>query len=273
MSRTMTISSWSASKRTARWSAGSSWRPAKISAYISAIRCGVRRSPSRSGSSPMARRISRTACSIRCPVDAAAGGYRPEARFAHRASGGRGGRRRRRRWRPAPPRPAGTSCAAGAVAGGVLPLGHRREDGHDLFGLQRLLLDEGAGQLVEDGPVGGEDVAGHAVGVVDQPAHLGVDAGRHLVGVVGLGGEVAAQEHLAVVLAELHRPERLAHAVLGDHGPGDLGGPLDVVRRRRWWGRRRSAPRRCGPRAAWPARRPARSGAPGTCPPAGRVSV
>jgi hypothetical protein len=36
-----------------------------ISAYISAIRWGVRRSPSRSGSSPMASRISRTAFSIR----------------------------------------------------------------------------------------------------------------------------------------------------------------------------------------------------------------
>src|SRR3954449_2785907 len=65
MSRTRTISSWSASNVTTRCRAGSSPRPAQISAYISATRAGVRTRPSRSGSSPIATRISRTAFSIR----------------------------------------------------------------------------------------------------------------------------------------------------------------------------------------------------------------
>src|SRR4051812_11720908 len=65
MSRTSTISSWLASNVTTRWLAGSSDSPAQISAYISATRVGVRSRPSRSGSSPIATRISRTACSIR----------------------------------------------------------------------------------------------------------------------------------------------------------------------------------------------------------------
>ena len=37
-----------------RWWVGSSYKPAKISAYISATRRGVRCKPSRSGSSPIA---------------------------------------------------------------------------------------------------------------------------------------------------------------------------------------------------------------------------
>ena len=54
MSRTMTISSWSASKVTVRCAPGSSCSPAKISAYMRATRVGVSSRPSRSGSSPMA---------------------------------------------------------------------------------------------------------------------------------------------------------------------------------------------------------------------------
>ncbi len=65
MSRTITISSWSAANVTSRWSAGFSWNPENSSSYIRATRPGVMSRPSRSGSSPMAVRISRTAASIR----------------------------------------------------------------------------------------------------------------------------------------------------------------------------------------------------------------
>ena len=41
--------------------------------------------------------------------------------------------------------------------------------------------------------------------------------------------ELPAEEHLALALAELLGPEHVAHAVLGDHRPGDRGGLLDVV--------------------------------------------
>ena len=43
--------------------------------------------------------------------------------------------------------------------------------------------------------------------------------------------EVAAEEHLALLLAEAQRAEHVAHAELGDHLPGDLGGAVDVVLR------------------------------------------
>ena len=53
--------------------------------------------------------------------------------------------------------------------------------------------------------------------------------GRHLLGVVGLVAELPAQEDLPARLAQLLGAERVAHAVLGDHGPGDVGDLLDVV--------------------------------------------
>ncbi len=48
---------------------------------------------------------------------------------------------------------------------------------------------------------------------------------------VGLGAHGAAQERVAVLGAVAHRAQLGAHAVLGDHGPGDLGGLLDVGHR------------------------------------------
>ena len=59
MSRTITISSWSAAKVTSRWSAGFSPKPANSSSYIRATRRGVLTRPSRAGSSPMAIEQSR----------------------------------------------------------------------------------------------------------------------------------------------------------------------------------------------------------------------
>ena len=109
------------------------------------------------------------------------------------------------------------------------PLGHVGEDLHDLGRVERLLLDEGVGQAVERLAVHDEDVAGLVVGLVDEQADLGVDLGRHVVGVVGLVADVAAEEHLAVVLAELLGADLVGHAVLGDHRAGDCGGFLDVV--------------------------------------------
>ena len=65
MSRTSTISSCSASKTVVSTSSGCCRSPANCSAYIRATRAGVSTSPSRSGSSPTASKISRTARSIR----------------------------------------------------------------------------------------------------------------------------------------------------------------------------------------------------------------
>src|SRR5579875_1524922 len=65
MSRTSTLSSWSASNSVVRMSSGRCHSPANCSVHARATRAGVAASPSLSGSSPMAMRSSRTARSIR----------------------------------------------------------------------------------------------------------------------------------------------------------------------------------------------------------------
>src|SRR6478609_5427946 len=65
ISRTRTISSYFSVKNLRRWTLGSSRRPQNNSLYMRATRAGVSRRPSRSGSSPTAAKISRTARSIR----------------------------------------------------------------------------------------------------------------------------------------------------------------------------------------------------------------
>src|SRR4030095_1372675 len=60
-----TISLCDSSNPVARTESGSSNNPENSSAYISATRSGVRASPSRAGSSPMASMISRTASTMR----------------------------------------------------------------------------------------------------------------------------------------------------------------------------------------------------------------
>src|SRR4051794_10698002 len=64
ISRTMIISSKSAPSTTVTICEASTSMPAKISLYIRATRAGVSRSPPRSGSSPIPRRIIRTPSSI-----------------------------------------------------------------------------------------------------------------------------------------------------------------------------------------------------------------
>src|SRR5437879_7641886 len=199
MSLTITISSCSAEKVTAKCWSGSSWRPLKISAYILATRSGVRCSPSRSGSSPMASRISRTAFSIR---------PRSIGPFATLIDS-----RLRRR-----PRDAAAGGARGAStgdAGARRSLGNVLQDRHDLRRVERLLLHQGGGETVERLSVGHEDVERLGVGFVDELADLGVDLARDLVGVVRLMTQLAAEENRAVLVPELLRSGLLAHAVLG----------------------------------------------------------
>src|SRR5918994_845598 len=74
-----------------------------------------------------------------------------------------------------------------------------------------------------------ERVLGAIVGAVDELAHLGIDLGGHLVGVVALLADLPAQEDHLLLAPEGERAELLAHPVLGDHGPSQAGGLLDVV--------------------------------------------
>ena len=74
-----------------------------------------------------------------------------------------------------------------------------------------------------------EDRARAVVGALDDAAHLVVDLARDLVGVVGLGRELAAEERLAVVVAVDARAELVAHAEAHHHLLGGRGHLLEVV--------------------------------------------
>ena len=160
MSRTITISSWSASNVTVRCCDGSSCSPAKISSYILAMRTGVRTRPSRSGSSPIASRISRTARSIRSrsmgfsgPEPSEAGGMvlASVTRILRSGAG-------RRTASPRPrccdseraARPPAAHCARGLVTS---PTSHMCTSANKLLhplGLERLVHDQLAREPVED---------------------------------------------------------------------------------------------------------------------------
>ena len=140
MSRTRMSSSWSTSKRTSRWRAGSgSWSPEQSSAYISATRSGVRSRPSRVGSSPIASSSSVTARTTRSwstPAGGGAGAARPgQARSASARRGhGHGATARRpargrdgvRRQEAPGPGPGPTGSRAGSASGGARRRGRAR---------------------------------------------------------------------------------------------------------------------------------------------------
>src|SRR5436190_10252358 len=205
MFRSSTISSWPASNVMVRCWHGSSVRPLKTSAYMRATRLGVLTSPSRSGSSPIASRISRTAFSMRpSSISLTTIGPLMDTTTPYAAdlcpSGGLGLGARRT--------PAGRSgglAVATGLAVGARPRRQMADDLHQLRRVERLLLDQRGGQLVEHGPVGRQDRAGRGVGSVDEAADLAVDAGRDLVGVVRLVAVVAPEEDLGLLRAELLR--------------------------------------------------------------------
>jgi hypothetical protein len=72
----------------------------------------------------------------------------------------------------------------------ALPFEQRLE----LLALERLALDEDLGDRLERRAVLAEDVLRGLMGALDDAADLVVDLARDLVGVVGLGAELAAEE-------------------------------------------------------------------------------
>src|SRR3954452_6702960 len=110
----------------------------------------------------------------------------------------------------------------------VLGLALQQPD--ELVALDRLAAQQDVRRVVELLAVALEDVARRLVRFLDDPADLAVDLAGDVVGVVRLGAELAAEERLAVVVAEHARAELLAHAEAHDHllrGGRDL---LEVVR-------------------------------------------
>src|SRR6185437_805407 len=108
------------------------------------------------------------------------------------------------------------------------PLLHLAEDPLEVLALQGLALQQLHDQLVENVAVGVEDLPGLGVRGLDERPDLLVDLVRDFQGVVGLPARGAAEERIALLLAVLHGTQPRAHAVLGDHRAGDLGGLIDV---------------------------------------------
>src|SRR5829696_1187456 len=130
----------------------------------------------------------------------------PEAARLRRAAGQAGARERARDVAAGAVGRRGQLGALGRAAGRRrvgsedLLRGLAGEQGLELLALDRLPLEQQFGDLRERLPVLGEDVLGLLVGALDDAADLVVDLARDLVGVVGLGGELAAHERLAVVV-------------------------------------------------------------------------
>src|SRR3954454_16375786 len=266
MSRTSTSSSWSASNTVVSSSHGSTPRPAKISAYIRATRAGVSTKPSRSGSSPMASRISRTAAAIRCWSTGAppavsptwlpgALGRPPRGALLGGAVAGR----------PAVGRRSRPAAAVGAPVGAALevadvgrphqrelvgrehgrdvlgrattdafedagrPLRHRREYLRELLLADGLLVEQSQHEFVQHITVLDEDLPRFVVRTFDEGLDLLVDLLGDVLGVVALVTHVAAEEDFALALPETDGAEGVAHAVLHHHRAGDLRRLLDVV--------------------------------------------
>ena len=102
------------------------------------------------------------------------------------------------------------ATAVGRVVPASLRMGpwcYGAEDPPDVVALEGLVLHERGGQVVERPTVLGQDGPGDRVGAVDEHPHLVVDAGRDLLGVVRRRGEVAAEEHLSLGMAEPAGPE------------------------------------------------------------------
>src|SRR4051794_36660866 len=112
-----------------------------------------------------------------------------------------------------------------------LILGLAGKQGRELLLLDRLALDEDLGDRAQLLAVLGEQVLGALVRGLDDAADLVVGRGGDLVGVVGLGRELAAEERLAVVVAEDARTELLAHAEAHDHLLGRRRDLLEIVGR------------------------------------------
>ena len=100
---------------------------------------------------------------------------------------------------------------------------------HELLGVDRLALEQEVRDPVEVLAVLGQQVLGGLVGLLDDAADLVVDLARDLVRVVGLGGELAAEEGQRAVVAEDAGAEALGHPVAHHHLLRRLGHLLEVV--------------------------------------------
>src|SRR5438270_5861170 len=104
------------------------------------------------------------------------------------------------------------------------------EEPLELVAVDRLALDQDLRDAVELLHVLAEHRERELVRFLDHAPDLVVDLARDLLGVVGLGAVVAAEERLVVAAAEHARAELLAHAKAHDHRLRRRRDLLEVVR-------------------------------------------
>src|SRR5699024_6219780 len=263
MSRTSTSSWWSMSNVVDSGTLASWARPWKTSAYMRATRAGVSTRPSRSGSSPIAERISLTAASMRGwstaisafrplgGVVAVAAGAGTGARLAAvrragdlRSLTARVGPLGRGRLQPLAGvvllgarrgggAADGRSGQCGALGAGDPDLARRlllhvAEDLGELVLAQGLALQQLLDQAVQHVAVVHDHRPGLVQSGVQQLPHLLVDQARGLRAEAGGLPLLHAHEDLVLVAGERDLADRVAHTQLHHHGARDLGRVLQV---------------------------------------------
>ena len=96
---------------------------------------------------------------------------------------------------------------------------------------QGFLLQQGRGQLVQVVTVIAQDVIGLLVRALEQVAHLLINLGGNLIGVIDGATATHLAEGIALLLAVLHGAQVRGEAVLGEHGTSNLGGVFNIGRR------------------------------------------
>src|SRR3990172_4966505 len=105
-----------------------------------------------------------------------------------------------------------------------------RRDQLHLFAVQRLALQQGRGHPMQRLHVGAEDLPRPVVGVLQNALHLLIHQLGGLLGYLVALRDLPTQEDLLLAIPYENGAHHLAHAELGDHAPGHLGGVLDVLR-------------------------------------------
>src|SRR5882762_6361585 len=121
----------------------------------------------------------------------------------------------------------GPPCKSGR--GGSFGERARAEDPRDLLGVQRLALEQRAGERVQLLDVLLEDLPRAGGALDDDPLDLAVDGERGLLAVVLGARDLATEEDVLLVLAEGERAELVGHTPLADHLAGHLRRLLEVV--------------------------------------------
>ena len=108
------------------------------------------------------------------------------------------------------------------------PRGDSVKERFEIRPAQRFFLQELFRQFIQIIPVLGQNLVGIGMRLVQQELHFPVDEGRRVLGVFQLPLTAAAHEWITLFVTVFHHTQRGGHAVLHQHGLGDLRGHLNV---------------------------------------------